>query len=214
MVPWYSNTTRRRRAPEGISTMAIPVFANAGEMLAAMESVVPTHNFCGTIRLLTLATATLETPLFPAAALHFYSLFNMGGIDPSNADHAALHAAWYSPERGGPQGDYREGMPAKLANVIDALTRFPHSKRAVLTIPNRNASHESDSDAKCLRELHFFRGEDNLLHCTGFMRAQACSIFPKNINFIATVLQHVARGVGLEVGTYTHFVTTLVSGRE
>jgi hypothetical protein len=192
----------------------LATFPDAGAMLAAMEKAAPTHNFVGTISCLTLASATLETALFPAAALGYYSALNLGEIDSANPAHAALTAAWYSPERGGPQGDYREGMPAKVANVVDALRRFPHSKRAVLTVPQRNASHEVDADAKCLRELHFWLGEDDRLHCSGFMRAQACSIFPKNVHFIASLLDRVAQAVGKQPGSYTHFVTTLTSGRE
>ena len=192
----------------------IAVFPDAAAMLAAMEQAVPTHNFIGTISALTLPAATLQTPLFPEAALAYYSALNLGEIDPANPAHAALTAAWYSPERGGPQGDYREGMPAKVANVVDALRRFPRTKRAVLTVPQRNVSHEVDADAKCLRELHFWRGEDGRVHCSGFMRAQACSIFPKNIHFIASLLDRVARAAGGEAGSYTHFVTTLTSGRE
>ena len=132
----------------------------------------------------------------------------------TNPAHAEAHAAWYSPERGGPQGDYRADMPAKLANVVDALTRFPHSKRAVLTVFARNSSHAVDEDAKCLRELHFFvKQGDERLHCAGYMRAQAASIFPKNIHFIATVLARVAAAVGREPGEYTHSVTQLTNGR-
>jgi hypothetical protein len=192
----------------------IAQYADAAAMLAAMERAVPTHNFIGTISTLTLASATLETALFPQAALAYYSALNLGEIDAANPAHAALTAEWYSPARGGPQGDYREGMPAKLANVVDALRRFPRSKRAVLTVPQRNASHEVDADAKCLRELHFWEGEDGRLHCSGFMRAQACSIFPKNIHFIASLLDRVAQATGKQPGSYTHFVTTLTSGRE
>ena len=192
----------------------IAVFPDAAAMLADMEKSVPTHNYIGTIAELTLPAATLETALFPAAALDYYSARNLGEIDAANPQHAALTAAWYSPARGGPQGDYREGMPAKVANCIEALQRFPHTKRAVLTVPQRNVSHEVDADAKCLRELHFWVGQDQRLHCSGFMRAQACSIFPKNIHFIASLLDRVARATGREAGSYTHFVTTLTSGRE
>ena len=193
----------------------IAVFPDAAAMLADMEKSVPTHNYIGTIAELTLPAATLETELFPRAALEYYSALNLGEIDAANPQHAALTAAWYSPARGGPQGDYREGMPAKVANVVDALRRFPRTKRAVLTVPQRNVSHEVDADAKCLRELHFWEGEgDGRLHCSGFMRAQACSIFPKNIHFIATLLERVARATGKQPGSYTHCVTTLTSGRE
>ena len=192
-----------------------PQLASAAALLAAMEAATAggatARNFCGTIAApVTPATATLETPLFPAAALAFYSALNMGSANLTGPDAAA----WYSPARGGPQGDYREGMPAKLANVVDALRRFPASKRAVLTVASRNESHEVDADAKCLRELHFYVEADGAVHATGFMRAQAASIFPKNIHFIASVLAHVAAALGREAGSYTHFVTTLTSGRE
>jgi hypothetical protein len=195
------------------------VFPSPAAFLQGMLSAAPCHNFCGTIPCLTLASATLETELFPEPALRFYGLLNLGELDPAGCpEHAALQQAWYSPSRGGPQGDYREGMQAKLANVIAALQAFPLSKRAVLTVPNRSIDHSCDEDAKCLRELHFWLdagpGGDGRLHCSGFMRAQACSIYPKNIYFIALLLQRVASALGKEVGSYTHFITALSTGRE
>jgi thymidylate synthase len=155
------------------------------------------------------AAEGLSTALFPVEALDFYARLNLG-----EAVSEEERAAWYAPERGGPQGDYAEGMPEKLRNVIDALQRFPASKRAVLTVASRNVSHEVDADAKCLRELHFYL-EGGRLCASGFMRAQAASIFPKNIYFIALVMARVAAGLGgVPVGSYVHFVTTLTSGRE
>ncbi len=193
----------------------LAIYPDAAAMLAAMTERAPCRNFCATISCLSLAAATIETPLFPSAALSFYSQLNLGELDPAaNAAHAALAAVWYTPARGGPQGDYRAGMREKVANVIDALQRFPRSKRAVLTVPNRNVSHEVDEDAKCLRELHFFIEGDGRLHASGFMRAQAVSIVPKNIHFIAAIMDRVATALGVPVGSYTHFVTTLVTGRE
>ena len=189
-------------------------YPSAAAMLAAMEAATADgatfFTFAGTIAApFTPASATLETPLFPPPALAFYSALNLG-----EAVDEASRAAWYSPARGGPQGDYARGMPAKVANVVDALTRFPHSKRAVLTVFSRSADHTVDEEAKCLRELHFFvRPGDERLHCAGFMRAQAASIFPKNIHFIASVLERVCRAVGREPGTYTHSVTVLTGGR-
>lgn len=43
---------------------------------------------------------------------------------------------------------------------------------------------------------------------------QAATIFPKNIHYIGTIMHIVARRLGVPVGAYTHFVTTLVDGRE
>jgi hypothetical protein len=147
----------------------------------------------------------VETDLFPAAALEFYTRHNLGLLDPEhNASDAEGYAKYYNPARGGGQGDYRAGMVAKIDNVVDCLAKFPASKRAILSVPNAAAlDHTVDADAKCLRELHFYiearaplpeeeggpagavpAAEVEAVHCTGFMRAQAASIFPKNIHMI------------------------------
>ncbi len=179
-------------------------------MIACASSSVPYRNFVGTVSSMSLPAAAcgLATVLFPIEALDFYARLNLG-----EAVSEGERAAWYAPERGGPQGDYAAGMPEKLQNVINALQRFPASKRAVLTVASRNVSHEVDADAKCLRELHFYI-EGGRLCASGFMRAQAASIFPKNIYFIALVMARVGAAIGIPVGAYTHFVTTLTSGRE
>jgi thymidylate synthase len=82
-------------------------------------------------------------------------------------------------------------MRDKVANVVDCLTRFPASKRAVITIPNTPLpTHLSDGDAKCMRELHFHLNE-GALDATVLFRAQAALIFPKNIHFIGALMQEV-----------------------
>jgi len=50
---------------------------------------------------------------------------------------------WFLPERGGEQGDYREGMPEKIANVIDCLKNEPLSKRAIIPIPFNSEGSET-----------------------------------------------------------------------
>lgn len=55
--------------------------------------------------------------------------------------------------------------------------------------------------------------DDERLHCTGVMRAQAASIFPKNIHLIGTVMHHVAESLGKLVGTYTHMVVHMIGDR-
>jgi hypothetical protein len=163
------------------------------------------RNFCGVVADMSEAGYTVTSDLFPADALTFYTRFNLGLLDlEGNAADAAAHAKFYNPARGGGQGDYRDGIAAKVDNVVDCLTKFPGSKRAVLTVPNAAVlDHTVDGDAKCLRELHFYietrtplpeeeggpaggaaADEVEALHCTGLMRAQAASIFPKNIHMI------------------------------
>jgi len=121
------------------------------------------------------------------------------------------------PERGGAQGDYREGMQAKIANVIACLRTEPLSKRAVIPIPfNSEGSQAADwtdqGQNKCCRELHLYL-EDGKLKCTGIVRMQNANIFVKNIHFFATLLQHVADELDVELGEYTHWITNLCHDR-
>ena len=127
----------------------------------------------------------VETELFSRDALEAYTAWNLGH------DLRPDQRRWFSEQRGGSQGDYREGMPEKIHNVVDCLTRFPASKRAVITIPNTSRpQHESDADAKCMRELHFHR-EGDVLDATVLFRSQAALIFPKNIHFIGGMMQEI-----------------------
>jgi thymidylate synthase len=207
----------------------LPQFANPAAMLADLSAITATHkrvrNYAGVVTDMSRAVLTVETELFPADALEFYTLHNLDELRPdTNKEHAALYEKFYNAARGGGQGDYREGIKAKIDNVVDCLRLRPESKRAVLTIPPVTTDHSVDGFAKCLRELHFYiearededgtkASETEALHCTGFMRAQAASIFPKNIHYIGTVMNVVAERLGKPVGTYTHYVTTLTNER-
>ena len=66
---------------------------------------------------------------------------------------------------------------------------------------------------KCCRELHLYL-EDGKLKCTGLVRMQNANIFVKNIHFFATLLEHVAGELDVEVGEYTHWITNLCYDRD
>lgn len=163
---------------------------------------------------------TVATDLFPLEALKVYSAWNLE--DPIDEND---RMKYFSAHRGGSQGDYRSGMRKKIANVVDCLSKFPQSKRAVVTVPNDPApKHSSDDDAKCMREMHFYLDEVGegtvLLNGTVWMRAQAAEIFPKNVHFVGSLMNRVARGLaeegreGIKVGSLYYLATTLVSIRE
>lgn len=121
------------------------------------------------------------------------------------------HEQWQLAERGGAQGDYREGMPEKIENVIDCLKTEPFSKRAIIPIPfaeepSSKVDWTNQGQTKCCRELHFYL-EDGKLKCTGIVRMQNANIFVKNIHFFATLIDHVAKALDVPVGEYTHFIT-------
>lgn len=150
----------------------------------------------------------VETDLFPRAALEAYSAWNL-----EREVSAEQRAMFFSAHRGSDQGDYRDGMRAKIANVVDCLRRFPGSKRAVISVvPRPDAVHADDAQAKCLREIHFYL-DSNVVGATVLMRAQAAEIFPKNIHFIGEVMDEVAAELGVGVGTLHYLATVLVSNR-
>lgn len=163
------------------------------------------------VQLLDMSDYVVETALFPRAALEAYSALNM------EQELSKAQAQTINEQRGGAQGDYREGMQKKLANVIDCLTNFPESKRAVVTVCNQPMpDHRSDADAKCLRELHLHIDETNRLCGTVFFRAQAASIFPKNIHLVGTLMTHVAARLPTKpaLGTVFYLATLLVASRD
>ena len=162
---------------------------------------------------------TVATELFPIEALVVYSAWNLE--DPIDEND---RLKYFSAHRGGSQGDYRDGMAKKIANVVDCLLKFPKSKRAVITVPNNPTPvHSSDDDAKCMREIHFYLdevGEERILSATVWMCAQAAEIFPKNIHFVGSLMDRVAQGLadngfkGVKVGSLFYLATTLISVRE
>lgn len=150
----------------------------------------------------------VETPLFPREALEAYSAWNLEHDIP-----AAIREKYFSAHRGGSQGDYRDGMRAKINNVVDCLTHYPQSKRAVITIPNEaSPPHRDDAAAKCMREVHFYL-EGNSVGATVLFRAQAAEIFPKNIHFIGEMVAEVANRLNQSPGRLHYLATTLVADR-
>jgi len=182
---------------------------------------------------------TVETDLFPKEALQVYTAWNLE--DTIQEKHKKKY---FSAHRGGNQGDYRQDMKKKIRNVVECLSQYPNSKRAVITIPPTHLpSHSSDDDAKCMREIHFYINHRNdnddddhekddddaaageTLDATVLMRAQAAEIFPKNIHFIASLMNRVAQELNvslgndnekkkIKVGVLFYVATTLVSVRD
>ena len=195
-----------------------PEFQTASEMYAHIRELTKAggdftaRNFVGVIKDVSPEASVVETELFPRGALEYYTAKNMGW-DYTEEDKKL----WQMNERGGDQGDYRDGMPEKIENVIACLKAEPRSKRAIIPIPfsdegSRTVDWTNQGQTKCCRELHMYI-EDGKLKCTGILRMQNASIFPKNIHFFATLLDHVANELDLELGEYTHWITNLCHDR-
>ena len=150
----------------------------------------------------------VETELFPQEALEAYSAWNL-----EHDISAELREKYFSAHRGGSQGDYRDGMRSKIDNVVDCLTHFPQSKRAVITIVNDpSPAHSDDAAAKCMREIHFYV-EGSEVGATVLFRAQAAEIFPKNIHFIGEMVAEIANRLDKTPGRLHYLTTILVADR-
>lgn len=162
------------------------------------------------VQLLDMSDYLVETDLFPREVLEAYSALNM------ELDISTEQAEYINESRGGAQGNYRDGMRAKIDNVVDCLTRFPQSKRAVIAVCNQPmADHSNDADAKCLRELHLYLDDDGKLSGTATFRAQAVSLFPKNIHMIGSIMTEIGRRLPNQpaLGSLFYLATILVSDR-
>ncbi|SMF61985.1 hypothetical protein [Pseudobacteriovorax antillogorgiicola] len=176
------------------------------QMMTDVAENGPVRNFS---QMIDMENYTVETDMFPEEVLKAYSDYN---LEKPLTD---AQKAFFNEARGGKQGDYRDGMKRKIENVVDCMNRFPQSKRALITISNNPfPSHESDDDAKCMREIHFYQ-EDGKLNASVLFRAQAAQIFPKNIHFIGSLMDEVASSLepGLKLGALHYHTSILVSDR-
>mmetsp|Transcript_5608 Transcript_5608/g.7684 ORF Transcript_5608/g.7684 Transcript_5608/m.7684 type:complete len:237 (-) Transcript_5608:289-999(-) len=205
-------------APSKNLNDGFPRFTTAKEMYSHLRSITKpggefvVRNFVGVIEDISPSSSLVETDLFPRGALEYYTKKNMGwDYSKEELDQ------WQLAERGGAQGDYRDGMQKKIANVVDCLKSEPLSKRAVIPIPfnsegSESANWKDQGQNKCCRELHLYL-EDGKLKCTGIVRMQNANIFVKNIHFFATLLDYVAKELDVELGEYTHWITNLCHDR-
>src|SRR5690606_28111789 len=149
---------------------------------------------------------SLETELFPLAALEAYSRLNLG------KDLLPQDPAYITPERGGDQGYYATGIEDKISNVVSALQDFPASKRAVITLAVAQAQHQQDDLRNCMREVQFrllqVPGQSPYLDVTVTRRAQALAILPKNLHFVRELAHQVCSRLGsIEGALFYHAVT-------
>jgi thymidylate synthase len=176
-------------------------------MLSLTTEQKVVHHFTASID---LKNTLVINEHFSLDALEAYTRYNLG------QDLLPQDESYFDAQRGGSQGDYREGMLQKIANIVNCLTQFPQSKRAVITIPNKPlALHSETNEAKCLREIHFYLDGD-VLNGAAYFRAQAAIIFPKNIHFMGGLFYTVASNLGSQInlGALHYVTTTLVRDRQ
>lgn len=97
----------------------------------------------------------------------------------------------------------------QIEKVIELLKHDSNSRRAVinLNVPNENVIETKDEPCTIALQFLVRKGE---LHCTGMMRSNDIWFgFPYDITFFTELQKYIADQLGLEYGSYTHFVTSL-----
>ena len=106
-----ASSSTMKCAPSKNLNTAYPHFPTAHELYAHLRLITEpggeyvVRNFVGVIDDISVSQSLVETELFPKGALLYYTKKNMGWEYSQQEVEK-----WQLPERGGEQGDYREGV--------------------------------------------------------------------------------------------------------
>lgn len=97
----------------------------------------------------------------------------------------------------------------QLYTIVELLKQDPASRRAVINLNYANANVIRTKDEPCTIALQFYIRE-NKVHCTGMMRSNDIwRGLPYDIVYFTLLQTIIAKALGKEVGSYTHFATSL-----
>ena len=99
----------------------------------------------------------------------------------------------------------------QLDLVVELLKKDPNSRRAVINInyPNINRNRITTKDEQCTLSLQFLV-RDNKVLMTTIMRSNDLYFgFSFDVPYFTSLQKYVAESLGLEMGTYTHFATSM-----
>lgn len=97
----------------------------------------------------------------------------------------------------------------QVHKIIELLLTDPNSRRAVLNFNVPNANVIETKDEICTIALQMYI-RDGKLNCTGIMRSNDIWLgTPYDVAFFTELQKYIAHRVGVECGTYTHFVTSI-----
>lgn len=97
----------------------------------------------------------------------------------------------------------------QVHKIIELLIADPNSRRAVLNfnVPNVNVIETKDEICTIALQMYI---RDGKLNCTGIMRSNDIWLgTPYDVTFFTELQKYIAHRVGVEYGTYTHFVTSI-----
>lgn len=97
----------------------------------------------------------------------------------------------------------------QLKKVIKLLEKDRYSRRAIINFNVPNNKKIETKDEICTIALQFLIRNDKL-HCTAMMRSNDFYTgMPYDIAFFVSLQKMIAKKLNVEVGEYTHFVTSL-----
>lgn len=97
----------------------------------------------------------------------------------------------------------------QIERVIDRLQRKPDTRRAVISILEPSDLEPGKAEAPCTIALQFVRRRERL-HLVAMMRSNDAYLgFPHDVFCFTMIQELVARSLGIQVGEYHHFATSL-----
>ena len=97
----------------------------------------------------------------------------------------------------------------QINRVIEKLRAKPDTRRAVITLLESSDLEPSQKEAPCTIALQFIRRRERL-HLVAMMRSNDAYLgFPHDVFCFTMIQELVARSLGIKVGDYHHFATSL-----
>lgn len=97
----------------------------------------------------------------------------------------------------------------QINRVIEKLSNKPDSRRAVITLLESSDLEPSQKEAPCTIALQFIQRREHL-HLIAVMRSNDAYLgFPHDVFCFTMIQELVARSLGISVGYYHHFATSL-----
>lgn len=97
----------------------------------------------------------------------------------------------------------------QIERVIERLKRKPDTRRAVISILETGDLEAGKLEAPCTVALQFIRRRERL-HLVAMMRSNDAYLgFPHDVFCFTMIQEIVARAIGIKVGEYHHFATSL-----
>ena len=97
----------------------------------------------------------------------------------------------------------------QIDRVVDRLKRKPDTRRAVISILEPSDLESGKAEAPCTTALQFIRRRERL-HLVAMMRSNDAYLgFPHDVFCFTMIQELIARSLGVQVGEYHHFATSL-----